>query len=350
MRSARTADAALAGLAAGLVAVNRWQDVVVPLALFPAVLTLVPAPPRRRLRQLFLAALAAIAVCGLQVLAWIRCFGVPWLVPQGESYLRWGEPRPIPLLLSAYHGLLPWTPALGLGLVGLLLAARTGERLQARLASGGLVAALACAYVSSVPVDWWGGNAYGPRRFTVLVPLAALGLAALLRPLGPPFRAVVAGGVLGWMIVTTAAYLTGFDDLWFAFTGRRDGFAPSEPQTTALPSFDGPLPVLPPFVRPGFALREPPSPLDRLAGLGVILAVVAGSLWLRARLRDDARVRRAVLALGLLALVAFAGRLALAPANAPFDRAWARILSSDPPPRSEWPPPLAAAGRFVKGE
>ncbi len=48
------------------------------------------------------------------------------------------------------------------------------------LGAAAIVIFLAESYVNSIVNDWWGGEAFGARRFVSLMPFFALGLAALI--------------------------------------------------------------------------------------------------------------------------------------------------------------------------
>ena len=182
----RTRYALLAGLAAGLLVINRWQDALLVLGLVPAVLLAARTggPDERRSRAwgLAIAGLAGAATVWIQLVAWRIQFGSWLLIPQGGAYMRWSEPQLAAFLLSTYHGLLPWMPGFALGLLGLGLSwVRASDPWEARLAGGLAVASAVAIYVSACPVDWWGGASFGPRRLASLTPVAALGLAALGR-------------------------------------------------------------------------------------------------------------------------------------------------------------------------
>ena len=170
--------AALLGLAAGLAALVRWQDVIV--LLLPAWELLV-APDARRIgwrRRLAFGAIVGLAVSVAlipQVLAWQAVYGSPLVMPQGGSFMRWSEPAILSVLFSTRHGLFLWTPALLVATVGLWwLPKRDG------LVGGAVMLTLAAAlYVNAAVSDWWAGEAFGARRFISYTPLFTLGLAAL---------------------------------------------------------------------------------------------------------------------------------------------------------------------------
>src|SRR4029450_6194515 len=104
-------------------------------------------------------------------------------------------PHLVDVLFSADHGLFAWSPIAWLGLLGLV----AGFRRAPVVHGGALLVWAATAWVNGSVTDWdWAaGDAFGARRFDLVVPLLAWGLAALLRALRPalaraPLRAAAA--------------------------------------------------------------------------------------------------------------------------------------------------------------
>jgi hypothetical protein len=97
--------------------------------------------------------------------------------------MDWSAPHLADVLLSADHGLVAWSPIAWLGLAGLVL----GWRRDTWLHAGALLTFAATAWVNGSVTDWdWAaGDAFGARRFDLVVPLLAWGLAALLRVARP---------------------------------------------------------------------------------------------------------------------------------------------------------------------
>ena len=98
------------------------------------------------------------------------------LTPQGPNFMRWTEPQIAAVLWSWNHGLFSWTPALLLAAVGLYWLHRH-DRL---LGWGSAVVVLTAVYINASVVDWWGGEAFGARRFIGYTVFFALGLTALV--------------------------------------------------------------------------------------------------------------------------------------------------------------------------
>jgi hypothetical protein len=167
---------AMLGALAGLAALMRWQD---------AILLGVPAWDALRARRAvglsgvagrWLAAGAAAAVAfAPQSIVWQRLYGQPFTIPQGSSFMKWGSPALLQVLVSDNHGLFSWTPVLLLAAAGLVLLIRRDARV-------GIPAAaflVASWYVNASVADWWGGEAFGGRRFVACFPVFVLGTACL---------------------------------------------------------------------------------------------------------------------------------------------------------------------------
>jgi len=170
------------GASVGLVALMRWQGIV--CAVLAASLLVVQV--RRRTAQAWWALLAA-AAAGLvflpQLVAWKLLYGTLVTLPQGRGFMDWSSPHLWDTLFSADHGLFTWTPVLLLGLIGLLLMLRDAPV----FAAGALLVFAGTAWVNGAVRDWAAGDAFGARRYDVVVPLLAVGMAALLARVAPLF-------------------------------------------------------------------------------------------------------------------------------------------------------------------
>jgi hypothetical protein len=96
---------------------------------------------------------------------------------------NWSAPFAGSVLLSADHGLISWTPLLGLSLLGLLFAPRAARRLALYLAA----AALGFYYVIASYPYWDGVSSFGNRFFISLTPVFVFGLALLLSAVAARF-------------------------------------------------------------------------------------------------------------------------------------------------------------------
>ena len=165
------------GAALGLAALVRWSSVLLVL------LPVVEALPRlwrpsewRTLAGEGLSAAAAFAVVfSPQMVVWKALYGSYLTIPQGPRFVSGGAAFD-GVLFSPHHGLFSWSPLLYLGAAGLLLFAfRQPWRGLAALAF-----LLALTRVNAGVGDWWGGAAFGGRRFDAALPLFGLGLALAL--------------------------------------------------------------------------------------------------------------------------------------------------------------------------
>jgi hypothetical protein len=89
--------------------------------------------------------------------------------------MKWGSPALWQVLVSDNHGLFSWTPILLLSVAGLWLLVRADRRVGVPAAAF----LMASWYVNASVVDWWGGEAFGGRRFVACFPIFVLGAAAL---------------------------------------------------------------------------------------------------------------------------------------------------------------------------
>ena len=139
---------------------------------------------------------------------------LPQLVAEHVIFGSWLPKRPpdvssysvlpghyLEVLFSTHNGVLLWAPIFFVGLIGLLLL--HDRRLQVAAVLGFFIE---LAMMGS-QADWWGGFAFGPRRFLVLLPVFAVGLAAMIRRLPRP--AAIAGCVamVSWNILLVADFV-----------------------------------------------------------------------------------------------------------------------------------------------
>jgi hypothetical protein len=173
----------------GLLALTRWQCAVYGLLVLPLALE---GLVRRRVRPTWLAAAALAAAVAFvpQMLAWKVLYGAFLTVPQEPSFFLSGPVHAVDVLFHADHGLFPSTPAMMLASLGLLLSLRAWPL----LALGGCLVFVATVWVNGSIVDWHGSDSFGSRRFDLVMPFMALGLARLV---GLLLRVpLLAGGLL----------------------------------------------------------------------------------------------------------------------------------------------------------
>ncbi|HEY3119782.1 MAG TPA: hypothetical protein VGL15_04100, partial [Vicinamibacteria bacterium] len=161
------------GALLGLLALTRWQASVYAFMFLPL---LARGIRTRRLHWswVLLAAGAALLVFLPQLVVWKVLFGSALAAPSRQHGMDWTSPHLLDVLISADRGFFSWTPVMILGLFGLLWLAPRRPAF--------VIAALA-VFASSVWInggvkDWAGADAYGGRRFDLVVPLFAVGIAA----------------------------------------------------------------------------------------------------------------------------------------------------------------------------
>jgi hypothetical protein len=201
------------GAAAGLCALTRWSSALIVL------LPVVEALPRLRrrdewgnlAREAAAGAAAFLVVFSPQMVVWARLYGSPITIPQGTRFVS-GNPAWDGVLFSPHHGLFSWSPLLYVGALGLALYALR-DRWRGLAA---IVFLLALTRTNAGVGDWWGGAAFGGRRFDAALPLFGLGLAiavakaaevARRRPLLFPVLGVLA--LVGWNLAIAAQYRSG---------------------------------------------------------------------------------------------------------------------------------------------
>jgi hypothetical protein len=113
-----------------------------------------------------------------QMLIWQIMYNSALTIPQGKNWMEWNNPKILQVLFSTNHGLFTWTPILLLGSLGLFLFFLKDKWSAPAM----LLAFLMMIYINSVPNDWWGGSAFGGRRFSSTFPILAFGIASLIKP------------------------------------------------------------------------------------------------------------------------------------------------------------------------
>jgi hypothetical protein len=186
----------LLGLAVGIAALVRVQDIVFAGLLLPRLLDEWTALPSGTRRQRGLGVVRVAARVGIpaalafapQMIVWAQLYGRPLLVPPGPDFGAWWRPALPQFLFSAWNSVLLWAPLMLAGIAG--WACWRDVRLRRAV----WVVVAVEIYLCAVLLDWWGGAAFGPRRFVSVAPLVACGLAALLdrahRPLARSAAAV----------------------------------------------------------------------------------------------------------------------------------------------------------------
>ncbi len=122
--------------------------------------------------------------------------------PAGQD-LQFFPGHYVDVLFSSFHGLFSWSPILLLAVAGFALV--PDRRLQLAFAYAFL---LELALGGAAP-DWFGGFAFGMRRFVSLTPFFAIGLAALAQRVSPRISWAVIGAFVAWnlLLMTNFTYV-----------------------------------------------------------------------------------------------------------------------------------------------
>ena len=124
---------------------------------------------------------------------------------------NWHAPFWRSVLFSSDHGMLRWTPLLGLALVGLFVSLPGVRRIQAYLG----LAAIAFFYVISCYPSWDGLASYGNRFFISLTPVFVVGLAILIERVTLFFRSARAAlAAQAFVLALFALWNLGFIFQW----------------------------------------------------------------------------------------------------------------------------------------
>lgn len=349
------ARALLVGAAAGILVVVRWQDVILVCALGIGGLALRRSIGMAHYRTLAVAMVPFALALACQVFAWRAQFGHGLLIPQGSSYLNWTAPALIPFLFSLYHGFVPWTPFFAFGLLlawhGVPGAAPASRLLRVWFA----VATIATIWTSAAVRDWWGGSSFGARRLAVLTPLAAFGLAFVLRRLGAVGRCVLVLAAFSWAVFAVTAFVSGYDDLRVLVVGKVDPFSDRRIESYASVRWIDDEVNLPFVLRPGFTFVDVGGNRHRLLGLAAVFLIGAGVSWGWRCVAKSARAETLLAASAVAWLAGAAAWLGLrVPSNAVANAAWRRIVveGHSPPPalpyKLDEPAHLVAAQRALE--
>jgi hypothetical protein len=185
----------LLGLLGGLMALTRWQD-------GPLIAIAILDVPRARWRVLLMLPGVLLALAPQLWVDWV-IFGT-WLPvrPAGQE-LDPLHGHYLQVLVSSWHGLFVWHPSTLLALVGLaLLRDRTFKAAAA-------YAFLLELAVNGAAPDWWGGFAFGARRFLDLTPFFAVGLAEVARRARPLAAWIATSGLAAWnaLLIANLTYV-----------------------------------------------------------------------------------------------------------------------------------------------
>lgn len=214
--SRRSSDhAAVAiGLALGLATATRIQHIVLAAAVVIYAIRL-----RRPVRFYLLVAAGVAPGLMLQGAAWWVIYGSP-LGPlvsganaSGSTWMPFHTIAVWPVLVSSYHGLLPWSPIAGLCIGGLLSAVLTKN--DADRNRKAIILTLAVMFA----LEWfangtgdryfWGGMSFGARRFVDLALPLSVGLALFWQRFPRMLTVIAIALSTIWSISLTTTALSG---------------------------------------------------------------------------------------------------------------------------------------------
>lgn len=208
------------GLSAGLMALVRWQDVLIALlALFEWIAEMRQQTADGGRQATFIGgvvfALGLILAFIPQMLAWQILYGALLTAPQGTGFFQLTRPEILNVWFSTKRGLFTWTPLILLAVIGFIPLYRKNRILGA----SAIAIFIAETYVNSIVNDWWGGEAFGARRFISLMPFFALGLAALVDAVQARISKTVIVAALGVLMVWNLLFIFQYD-LWLHGIGQ----------------------------------------------------------------------------------------------------------------------------------
>lgn len=199
------------GIAAGLMILTRWQSALFLLLPLLDTFNQLRSISVNRTRLNIITPLLWIGLlCAViflpQLIVWHHLYGEWFTVPMGSSFIQWQPDIWWEILVSPRNGLFTWTPLVLVSLSGLPLLYRHDRLLTISLTGVFIAQWLLNASI----VDWWGGAAFGGRRFIECSVIFALGIAALLQQ--RRLRRIVVMGVIagvGWNIMLWTQYAVG---------------------------------------------------------------------------------------------------------------------------------------------
>jgi len=173
-------NAAAYGMAAGAMALARWQNVfmlILPLADLLHELATIRTSRilRDRLKPYLIMGATAGIILLPQFCTTYLLYGKPLTDPQGHGGMHWLTPWFKTILFDSNHGLFVINPVYLFGFIGLPLVWRRDRR----LAIGLLAVLISQTWINAVRRDPFGVG-FGMRRFINTLPMVSFGLCALL--------------------------------------------------------------------------------------------------------------------------------------------------------------------------
>jgi hypothetical protein len=206
-------DSSLLGASIGVASLMRWSSgllLILPASSL-AMRLLRRETPKVVLRDGAFLLFAALLAFSPQMIVWKALYGSFLTVPQGSAFLA-RSPAFGGVLFSPWHGLFSWSPLLYLGAAGLVPLVRRDP------AKGTAILAflLLLVRVNASVADWWGGAAFGARRFDAALPFLGLALAFAFSALGRFSRrhplalpGLLGGSFVLWNLALAGGYRAG---------------------------------------------------------------------------------------------------------------------------------------------
>lgn len=166
-------DYVFLGLAAGLLFLIRWQDII--FVLLALIIFNRKDSIRSLIKPLALGFFVFLLTILPQFLMWHFLFGSWLAVPQGSSFFDLTHPHFWQFLFSSYHGMFIVHPMLILAIIGLILAIKKHQKIVVVF----LAALILQIYLNAGLADWYGGGSFGARRMVSSFFIFSFGLAAL---------------------------------------------------------------------------------------------------------------------------------------------------------------------------
>jgi|GEM_PF-1180208 len=202
----------LIGALLGFATIQRWQAAV--LALFVAAVFSRAWWERRGSPWIFptvVGLAGAVLMFAPQAIVWKSVFGSWLTIPQGTAFVS-SELRVEGVLFSPRHGLFAWSPVLYLAIPGFFIWARR----EPWICLGACLTILATVRTNAGLADWFGGSAFGGRRFDLTLPFFGVALALAFDRLAQHVKkrphvavATLVCAFLAWNSLFAAAYFRG---------------------------------------------------------------------------------------------------------------------------------------------
>jgi hypothetical protein len=164
----------------------------------------------------------AVIIVGISPIPIINTylFGVPFLVPQGNSFLAWSHPHLISLLFSERNGFFSHHPIYLFGLAGFIAFLIKNKSYDRYLFTGLLLVFASQVYINATVDDWWAGHSFGQRRLLSSIPLFVFGICYILDEFSKKYNLlyqkyissiIVAGTIIGLYLTMIHVFLWDYE-------------------------------------------------------------------------------------------------------------------------------------------